>query len=295
MARVSVFELMRRSEENMGAVNGKVKALVMELIKQAYHEGIEVQITSGYRSAAEQNRLYAQGRTAPGNIVTNARAGQSVHNYGYAVDYVIVSEDGNQAIWSVTDEWRRVAAIAKELGFQWGGDWTSFKDYPHIDIGGLSWQQLASGKRPKVPAVPERNYLGIGDSGGRVEALQKYLNMVGIKCGIDGDYGPATEAAVKEFQRKRALTVDGFYGPGSLAEMNEALDELKAPAPEVKTAAKEEPEVEKEEQYQKDAQPSPRFKEAHEWVTEKKISDGTYPKRPVTREELWAMLYRIHS
>nr|WGD98862.1 M15 family metallopeptidase [Bacillus safensis] len=90
------------------------------MIKQAYKEGIFVQITSGYRSFAEQNKLYAKGRTASGNIVTKAKGGQSNHNYGLAIDYVLLSTDGKKAIWTVNEKWRRVAQIGKSLGFSWG-------------------------------------------------------------------------------------------------------------------------------------------------------------------------------
>ena len=53
-------------------------------VAEAY--GYRLDITSGFRSVADQNTLYAQGRTQPGNIVTNARGGRSLHNYGLAVD-----------------------------------------------------------------------------------------------------------------------------------------------------------------------------------------------------------------
>src|SRR5690606_33820569 len=113
-----------------------------------------VQISSGYRSNAEQQKLYNQGRTTPGNIVTNARPGQSVHNYGLAIDFFLVSDDGNRALWTVNNKWKRVAAIGKSMGFQWGGDWKSFPDYPHLDMQkGLSLSQLAAGKRPTIPPL----------------------------------------------------------------------------------------------------------------------------------------------
>ncbi|MED0665690.1 N-acetylmuramoyl-L-alanine amidase [Bacillus badius] len=51
----------------------------------------------------------------------------------------------------------------------------------------------------------------------------------------------------------------------------------------------------KVEQYKKDAAVSPRFQEAQKWVKENGISDGTYPQRPVTREEVWSMLYRANK
>ncbi|WP_437182934.1 M15 family metallopeptidase [Shouchella clausii] len=56
-----------------------------------------------------------------------------------AVDYFLTNHDGSKAVWTVNAQWRRVAAIGKQLGFSWGGDWTSFKDYPHLEMtGGLT-------------------------------------------------------------------------------------------------------------------------------------------------------------
>lgn len=151
MSRVSLSTLIERSTKNMGSVHPVVKETILEVIKRAYAEGINVQISSGYRSNAEQQRLYNQGRTTPGNIVTNAKPGQSMHNYGLAVDYFLTNEAGTTAVWTVNDKWRRVATIAKSLGFAWGGDWRGFVDYPHLEMtGGLTLAQLQAGKRPNL-------------------------------------------------------------------------------------------------------------------------------------------------
>ncbi len=151
MARVALQTLIDRSNKNMGAVHAVVKETTLEVIKRAYKEGINVQISAGYRSNAEQQRLFNQGRTTPGNIVTNAKPGQSLHNYGLAVDYFLTNESGTTAVWTVNANWRRVATIAKSLGFEWGGDWSGFVDYPHLQMtGGLSLAQLQAGQRPNL-------------------------------------------------------------------------------------------------------------------------------------------------
>lgn len=152
MSVVELQTLLDRSTKNMGSgMNPVVKESALELIKRAYKEKIYVQISSGFRSFADQNALYAQGRTKSGNVVTNARGGYSNHNFGLAIDYFLVSDDGSKALWTVNDKWRRVAAIGKELGFAWGGDWSSFRDYPHLEMtGGLSTAQLRAGSRPRL-------------------------------------------------------------------------------------------------------------------------------------------------
>ncbi|MEN9389317.1 MAG: Cellulophaga phage phiSM [Candidatus Parcubacteria bacterium] len=97
-----------------------------------------------HRTFAEQDALYAQGRTKKGAKVTNAKGGQSYHNYGLAIDIVLlVDTDGNgsfeTASWdSKTDfdrdskaDWQEVVAIFKRYGYEWGGDW-KFVDAPHF-------------------------------------------------------------------------------------------------------------------------------------------------------------------
>lgn len=168
---VAVETLINRSIKAMGAVHPSLREYVMEIIKRAYNEGIRVQISSGYRSHEEQAALYGQGRLSywykgknygrlkDSNgkqlpIVTNAEPGESIHNYGLAVDYFLVSEDGKHSMWIVNEDWRRVAEIAKNLHFEWGGDWKSFVDYPHLQYTrGLTLNQLAAGKRPPFPKL----------------------------------------------------------------------------------------------------------------------------------------------
>jgi hypothetical protein len=119
------------------------------LLDQCSVEGIKIIITQGLRTMAEQAALYNQGRTTPGNIVTNAKAGYSNHNYGLAFDFALIDANG-KAYWNEKDpKWVRVVQIAKGLGFDWGGDWASFKDYPHFEMTfGLSINDLLSGKKP---------------------------------------------------------------------------------------------------------------------------------------------------
>lgn len=96
------------------------------------------------RTFAEQDALYAQGRTKPGAIVTKAKGGQSYHNYGLAIDVVLlIDKDGNgtyeSASWDTRgdydgdkkSDWSEIVNIFKQYGWEWGGDW-KFKDDPHF-------------------------------------------------------------------------------------------------------------------------------------------------------------------
>ena len=127
-----------------------------QLIQQAAAKGIVIMITDDFRSAEDQDRLYEKGRTAEGNIVTYAKGGESFHNFGLAVDFAIktpnedviwdMQYDGNQ---NGKSDWNEVVELAKALGFEWGGDWTQFKDYPHLQMNfGLTLAELQNGKRP---------------------------------------------------------------------------------------------------------------------------------------------------
>ncbi|MGP7817787.1 M15 family metallopeptidase [Niallia sp. 01092] len=111
-------------------VADKVRKVIYELQKQ----GIYICVAQGFRSFAEQNALYAQGRTNPGKIVTNARGGQSNHNYGVAVDLCLYTKDGKGVIWTTGGDFKKVVVAMKAEGFKWGGDWKSFKDYPHFEL-----------------------------------------------------------------------------------------------------------------------------------------------------------------
>ena len=110
-------------------------------------EGIDLLVTSTYRDNASQDALYAQGRTAPGRIVTNARSGQSYHNYRCAVDVVPIRN--GKAIWDVKDPvWQRIGTLGKAAGLEWAGDWKRFKEFPHFQYtGGLTLAQLQKGAK----------------------------------------------------------------------------------------------------------------------------------------------------
>lgn len=116
-------------------------------------KGVRLRFAYTLRTIQEQNEFYAQGRTKlfdkKGNrlgIVTNARGGQSIHNYGLAFDIVLLIDkngDGNfeTASWDIradhdkdkVSDWMEVVNYFKSIGWAWGGDWKSFPDYPHFE------------------------------------------------------------------------------------------------------------------------------------------------------------------
>jgi peptidoglycan L-alanyl-D-glutamate endopeptidase CwlK len=126
------------------------------------------------RTFAEQDALYAQGRTklydAKGNklgIVTKAKGGQSYHNYGLAFDICLVA-DGNTSWDDMKDfdkdgkaDWMEVVAIMKANGWEWGGGW-KFQDKPHFQkLFGLTWREHLLPRYNAKDFIPATEYVRI--------------------------------------------------------------------------------------------------------------------------------------
>lgn len=108
-------------------------------------KGIDVILTSTYRDKESQDALYAQGRTTPGKKVTNAKGGQSMHNWRVAFDVVPVIN--GKAVWNDDNLWNRVGEIGESVGLEWGGRWSKFIDRPHLQFTqGLTLADFNAGK-----------------------------------------------------------------------------------------------------------------------------------------------------
>ena len=137
------------NSRSLDELNPIVKPKVEAFIAECKNHGIDLLVTSTYRDSESQNALYAQGRTAPGKKVTNAKAGQSWHNWRCAVD--IVPLRNGKPVWSTSgtdwEIWEAVGNIGKESGLEWAGEWKSFKEYAHFQYtGGLTLADLQAGK-----------------------------------------------------------------------------------------------------------------------------------------------------
>ena len=120
------------SENNIEKLHPKVRNKAREFINRVEKElGIKLRATSTLRTYAEQDKLYAQGRTTGGGIVTKAKGGQSNHNFGTALDVVPIVN--GSADWNSKD-WDKISVIGKAVGFNWGGDWKGFVDKPHYEM-----------------------------------------------------------------------------------------------------------------------------------------------------------------
>lgn len=112
-------------------------------------EGIELLITSTYRDSESQNALYASGRTISGPKLTNAKAGQSYHNWRMAFDVVPLRH--GKPVWGTTgadgELWQRIGLIGETCDLEWAGRWSKFREFPHFQFtGGLTLADLQAGK-----------------------------------------------------------------------------------------------------------------------------------------------------
>lgn len=127
-----------------------VADLCKSFIEKCDEVGIDILITSTYRDFESQDALYAQGRTKPGPWVTNAKAGQSFHNYRVAFDFVPIVN--GKADWNNTITFRKCGEIAESIGLEWAGKWKSFKELAHCQYtGGLTLKDFQNGKNITHP------------------------------------------------------------------------------------------------------------------------------------------------
>jgi peptidoglycan L-alanyl-D-glutamate endopeptidase CwlK len=134
------------SSRSLDDLNPKVKKLAEQFIKACRDAGIDILIYSTYRDAESQNELYAQGRTKPGRIVTNAKAGFSYHNWRCAFDFVPIVN--GKARWDDSATYALCGNIGEDLGFEWAGRWSGkLKEVAHMQFtGGLSIFDFQKGK-----------------------------------------------------------------------------------------------------------------------------------------------------
>jgi peptidoglycan L-alanyl-D-glutamate endopeptidase CwlK len=131
------------------SVREEMKKIIDEC-NQSLKSRSQVRISQGLRTFAEQDELYNKRPR-----VTKAKGGQSIHNYGFAVDIVLII-DGITASWDThkdwdndgISDWDECVKVFAKYGWSWGGNWTSFKDMPHFDKIGLNnWRVLINKKR----------------------------------------------------------------------------------------------------------------------------------------------------
>jgi peptidoglycan L-alanyl-D-glutamate endopeptidase CwlK len=133
------------NSRNLDDLLPQVKIKVEQFIQACKDKGIDILVTSTYRDMESQDALYEQGRTTQGRIVTNARGGDSYHNWRCAVDVVPII--GGKPDWDGSHPtWQQIGEIGEECGLEWAGRWKSFRELAHFQYtGGLTLAQLKEG------------------------------------------------------------------------------------------------------------------------------------------------------
>lgn len=139
MAKASEINAQR-----LAKIHPELREKAIKLIEAAAKENILLLVTQSLRTKEEQDALFAQGRTKPGNKVTNCAGMSGPHTWGTAFDICIYVDkdhdmvvDGNEINWS-DPRYARVGAIGKSLGLKWGGDFKSLMDMPHFELSQFS-------------------------------------------------------------------------------------------------------------------------------------------------------------
>jgi peptidoglycan L-alanyl-D-glutamate endopeptidase CwlK len=117
------------NDEILSHLYPKFAGDISSFLEEANTKGYKIKLFSGFRSIEEQAKLYSQGRTEPGNIVTKSKPGKSYHNYGLAIDFVFGEDPAHY--WDDSWPWDDVATIAWENGLDSGYFWT-FRDSGHV-------------------------------------------------------------------------------------------------------------------------------------------------------------------
>jgi len=128
-ARAAAWQADPRSEKNLATVQPQLQRLGRELLRRLAADGLTFKVTSGNRTQAEQDALYAQGRNGnKGPVVTWTR--RSRHIGGRAIDLTLFS--GKNPVWE-SKHYDRAGIIGEELGLVWGGRWKT-PDKPHFEL-----------------------------------------------------------------------------------------------------------------------------------------------------------------
>jgi peptidoglycan L-alanyl-D-glutamate endopeptidase CwlK len=228
---MDLISLLNKAESRLSQLHPEVALRARQLIEVAYGKGYEIIITQGYRSIEEQNALYNQGRTTKcdsckqsgavcKHIVTNAKGGQSNHNYRVAFDIAILSPNGD-IDWDSHDKYTSVGHIGQSISLDWGGSWNSFPDEPHFEY---TFGYIISDFQRGVQ-LPSFNssVLRRGFFSDAITSLQKKLVILGYQIEPNGYFCSSTDWCIKHFQETNGLANDGEVGQITMSAIDNAV------------------------------------------------------------------------
>ena len=197
---------------NITKLHPFIQMKIKELQDECLKNGLKIGISECVRSVKEQDALYAKGRTDKSSgIVTNCRGRNysSPHQWGIAFDFY--RNDGKGAYNESGDFFKKVGDIAVSIGLEWGGNWKSFKDKPHIQLG--IYGSAPTSKLKKLYSNPTK-YMStfkkipkktVTDKSSKADImwLQERLALVtGLKITVDGCFGSQTSNAILTYWKQ---------------------------------------------------------------------------------------------
>jgi hypothetical protein len=193
----------------------KLQQIIPTLLNECKKQNIFIKIGECVRTVAEQDALYAKGRTAPGGIVTKAKGStySSMHQWGVAFDFYLdmdIDGDGSKSDDAFNDKlgtFKKVGKIGEAIGLEWGGDWDAIVDKPHFQLP--DWGSTPA-KLKQMYGTPNKfkaswkhmptTTVSPASTKEDVMWAQSSLNQVlpdwFPKLKVDGDYGSNTRIAV---------------------------------------------------------------------------------------------------
>lgn len=213
----------------------RLQEKIVELKALCEKEGLELGIGECLRTVAEQNALYAQGRTTSGSIVTNAKGTSysSQHQWGIAVDFY---KNVKGHAFDDIKFFNKVGSLAKSIGLGWGGDWKNPVDKPHLYLP--DWGKTTSTLKKKY-GTPEKFFATwnkttvakekkVSDTkmptiknGSKGKAVKVAQVIMGVSA--DGVFGSKTRNAVVKFQKAHGLNADGIVGTNTWRALLESV------------------------------------------------------------------------
>lgn len=232
---------------NVNELHPELQEKIRKLKMMCREAGLPLGIGECVRTVAEQDALYAQGRTKPGVIVTYAPGSSysSQHQWGIACDFfrnVVGREYDNGDHF-----FERVGLYAKGLGLAWGGDWIRPVDMPHLYLPYWGDTPAILKRQYGTPEAFMATWKGSGEEKLEVDGwcgvktvtrLQKHFGtpvdgvitnqwefyrdsnpgLVAVEWSPNPVYG---STVVRKLQKMVGATVDGIIGPETIGKMQE--------------------------------------------------------------------------
>ena len=251
---------MTLTTRDRAALKGVHPDLVRVVERAADLTPVPFRVFEGVRSIEQQAKNVRNGVSQ----TMNSRHIPGANGYGHAVDLVLAFDvDGDGDVdgadyWAAPGSsqgaaaWRRLEAAVKKaaaelrIPVEWGGDWRSFKDYPHWQ---LPWKAYPAnrpaGSAPlALPAAAASGVYRLGATADRVRVYQQALHRLGYSIPVTGTFDDRTDFVVRVVQQQNGLAVDGVLGPRTMTVIDAMLAAAargEAAGVETVNAAKEPP------------------------------------------------------